>query len=375
MGNNHNGYRGCLLGMGIGDAMGYAVDLASWEEIRDDYGPEGLRGYDLVNGYADISSHTQLAMFAANGLLMGMTRGQSRGKMAPFVRYAGLAMEEWARGQHQRREPERCGCWVSRVPELRRRRCMDTRMLDTLTRGELGTPEEAKNRFQTPGSLASAACAGLFFHPDRMAAHEVGTLGLELVALTHGDPMSFLSGGVLAFIIAGILQEPQAPLRDHCLQAADAVAAQFSRDYPQAEALRGQIHWAVMLAQNGNRPAQETMEHLKCESCGEVLAGAVFACLRGRDFDECMILAVNHSGKSGAVGAVAGAIAGAYLGESGLPAFYLESLEERQVLTEMADDLAQGCPQGGRGILFDDTWDQKYVQGRRVEQSGWAEEE
>ena len=44
-------YRGCLLGMAVGDAMGYTVDHRSWSEIQEDYGPNGLLGYDLVNGY------------------------------------------------------------------------------------------------------------------------------------------------------------------------------------------------------------------------------------------------------------------------------------------------------------------------------------
>ena len=30
-------YRGCLLGLAVGDAMGYTVDNRSWQEIREDY--------------------------------------------------------------------------------------------------------------------------------------------------------------------------------------------------------------------------------------------------------------------------------------------------------------------------------------------------
>ena len=48
MDNRESAYRGCLLGLAVGDAMGYAVDRLSWEEICRDYGPEGIRGYDLV---------------------------------------------------------------------------------------------------------------------------------------------------------------------------------------------------------------------------------------------------------------------------------------------------------------------------------------
>ena len=42
-----NYYRGCLLGLAIGDAMGYTVEDKSWDEIQTEYGPEGLLGFDL----------------------------------------------------------------------------------------------------------------------------------------------------------------------------------------------------------------------------------------------------------------------------------------------------------------------------------------
>ena len=55
MASRQSAYRGCMLGMAVGDAMGYTVDNRSWQEIREDYGPNGLLGYDLVNGYADVT--------------------------------------------------------------------------------------------------------------------------------------------------------------------------------------------------------------------------------------------------------------------------------------------------------------------------------
>ena len=65
-------YRGCLLGLAIGDAMGYPVDTKTWQQIQEEYGPYGLMGYDLRNGYAEVSSHTQVAAFSCNGLLLGI---------------------------------------------------------------------------------------------------------------------------------------------------------------------------------------------------------------------------------------------------------------------------------------------------------------
>ena len=57
-------FRGTMLGLAVGDAMGYTIDTKSWAEIQEDYGPYGLMGYDLRNGYAEVSSHTQVAAFS-----------------------------------------------------------------------------------------------------------------------------------------------------------------------------------------------------------------------------------------------------------------------------------------------------------------------
>ncbi|HIT34349.1 MAG TPA: ADP-ribosylglycohydrolase family protein [Candidatus Faecousia intestinigallinarum] len=366
--------RGCLLGLAVGDAMGYPVDGKTLEEIHRDYGPGGLMGYDLVNGYADVTSYTQLAAYTANGLLIASTRGQLRGKMAPFVRYVAKAQQEWSKIQHIRRLPESTLCWISHVEQLRRRMCMDTRMLDTLRKDALGTVEEPANAYTTPAALTASVCVGLFFHPERMAVPEVGRLGAEVVALTHGDPGAFLSGAWLAYVTAGVVQEGALPLREQFLQAAEAVAAQFGRHYPQAYKLREQIGRGVLLAKNGLLTPERAMEELHCETSPQVLAGAVYACLTGEeDFDRSMIVAVNHSGRSSAVGAVTGAILGAKLGEEALPEFYLECLEPAEELRTLAEDLAQGCPMDLRSRLFDDDWDHKYIQGEPVEPGAWVE--
>lgn len=368
-------YRGCLLGLAVGDAMGYAVDVKNLEEIHRDYGPNGLLGYDLVNGYADVTSHTQLAAFVANGLLIGATRGQLRGQMGPFIQYVALAEREWSWIQHARKLPERPGCWISQVPELRRRHCMDTRMLDTLSKQTLGTPEEPINHFTTCGAITTAIPVGLFFHPDRMKVRELGHLGAETVALTHGDPLAFLTGAVLSFIIAGIVHDEQTSLSGHFLQAANAVAGQFGREYPDAVALQSALHHIIDLAEKGETAPNQVMEQLRCDTCEQILCGAVYAALScGEDFDTAMITAVNHSGRSAAVAALTGAILGARLGEEALPEFYLESLEPVEALRTLAGDMAQGCPLTRSTKLFDDDWDRKYIQGELVEREGWYED-
>jgi ADP-ribosylglycohydrolase len=368
--SKRSAYRGCLLGLSVGDAMGYTVDTKSWAEIREDYGPNGLLGYDLVNGYAEVSSHTQIAAFTCNGLLLGMTRGQVYGKMAPYVMYAGLAQQEWAIGQRRYDQPTRNHCWVFRIPELRRRHCTDTRMVETLNRGmngvrgKLGTMEAPINHRDTPASISAAVAAGLFADPNRMSQMEIDRLGAECVALTHGDPLAFLPGAVVAHLICRCLRDHTTPLRALVEEALAALDDQFGREYRQTAQVITCVKNALKLVDDFSVFPVDAMEKLKCDTGADILAGAIYAALiYERDFDSAMIVAANHSGRSAAVGTVAGAILGARCGEEALPDFYMEGLEIATTLMELADDLIQGCPMTRGNKLFDGDWDRKYLHG------------
>lgn len=362
---------GCLMGMAVGDAMGAAVEKKSYEEICETYGPAGLLGYDTVNGLAEITSYTQVAAFALNGLLLGITRGQTHDAMS----YVTMALKEWASVQHFPKDPHRRNCWLRGIAAFRRRKCMDPRTLDALTRDVLGTPKRPSNQADGPGTLPVAVAMGLYFHPERLQFHQIGVLGAQTVALTHGEQSAFLSGSVLAYVIAAILNDPEGQLEAHFRLAAQVVADQFGKDFPQALRLQKLLEEVIDKAKDPTRKHVEMMEAIGCNSAERVLAGAMYAVLAGRgDFDASAIIAVNHSGKSAAVGAVTGAILGAKLGREALPEFYLECLEAAPVLQELATDLHNCNIKPGAKRLYDMEWDRKYTHGLPVEKDGWSEE-
>lgn len=364
-------YRGCLLGMAAGDAMGLPVDSLSWKDIREDYGPYGLQGYDLRNGYADVTSYTQLAAFTANGLLFGVTMGQLTGQMAPFINYIAVAHCEWAAYQRAWGRPDRNRCWLSREKSICGRFCMDTRMVENLNRRQLGTLETPKNNYSGPYSLTSAIGVGLFYNKDRMDQQELDRLGAEAVAMTQGSPTAFLSGAVLAHVISGLLRAPKASVKKVVQEAVKAMEEQFGHQYSQTFDIAKLIRHAMIYAESPNVIPVEAMEKLVCEDAAQVLAGAVYACLVSQgDFDRAMIISVNHSGRSAAVGAITGAILGLRLGERALmeeklKAFYMDPLEPQEVLRELADDLFYGCPMVQGNKLFDHEWSDKYRSGGR----------
>ena len=357
MEKNTSAYIGCFLGLAVGDAMGYTVDDMTWEQICENYGPNGLLGYDLQNDFAEVTSYTQMAAFVANGLLLGVTRG----RRDEYLKFIALALKEWYKRQHFPRSPDKSWFWVAQKPELRRRHCRDAWMMDALRFENLGTLEKPINNSDDPGTIAAAAAVALFYDPRRMEPGQVGELTAKTIAMTHGNPDAFLSGVVLAYALAGILQEPERPLQEQFVQAAEVMEGQFRERFSAAGKIAADIKAAVQMALADGQTHENRMEQLLCHSASECLSGAMYAAIVcPDDFDSAMILAVNHSGRSAAVGAITGAILGAKLGSQALPEFYLESLEPIESLRQLAQDLAVGSPAAG---LFDDDWDHKYTHG------------
>ncbi len=356
-------FRGCLLGLAVGDAMGYTVDSRNLSEICRDYGPNGLLGYDLVNGYADVTSYTQIAAFTANGLLIGLTQQRLKGSMASPVRYIGLALKEWSRSQHYC-TPERNFCWLSAVAEMKRRHCLDNRMLDVLAKGSLGTVEEPASNFSHGGALTEAVPIALLGDDLLLNSEKLDRLGAEAAALTHGDPEAFICAAALTHALSLLLHRPGISAEELLQDTVDAIQLQFGRAYLQTAKLWELLQMAKTLSQSDSIGPMEAMERLSCRSAAEILAGVFYACVTCHgDFDAAMITAVNHSGRSAAVGAITGAVLGAVLGEEAMPEFYLDCLEPTQYLLELADDMFHGCPMDMGSALFDGDWDRKYIYG------------
>ena len=360
MGRKQSQNRGVFLGMAVGDAMGHTIDSRSLEEICTDYGPNGLLGYDLVNGYADITSYTQLAAFTANGLLLGLTRGQAQGRTMASMRYITMAIREWARSQSFGHAGKNY-CWLSQVPEMKRKFCMDNRMLDALNREVLGSLESPQYRSTHPGSLTTVIPIALLGQDMELTQGELDRLAAETVALTHGEPETYLSGAVLTHLLCLLMQTPDAPMGELVRQTMDAVGLQFG----QGGKLWELLQLALTLADSPTISAINAMQTLDCRTAAEVVAGAVYTVSTcNRDFDTAMITAVNHSGRSSAVGAIVGAMLGIILGNEALPDFYLESLEAAPPLTELADDMSIGFSSMVGKSLFDMDWDRKYLSVR-----------
>ena len=99
----------------------------------------------------------------------------------------------------------------------------------------------------------------------------------------------------------------------------------------------------------------------------ETLAIAIYSSLKySSSFEDAIICAVNHDGDSDSTGAVAGNIMGAYLGYDSIPEYYINNLELKDVIIEIANDLSIPVPASEYGES-DKYWLSKYLYCKRNE--------
>ena len=128
-------FRGCLFGGAAGDALGYAVEFDRYGEIVRRFGERGITRYELDgDGVAEISDDTQMSLFTASGILLGMTRGCMRGIMGSLDDYCRKTYVDWLHTQEWRSRSAKVDShsWLMDVPELYSQRAPGTTCLTAL---------------------------------------------------------------------------------------------------------------------------------------------------------------------------------------------------------------------------------------------------
>lgn len=331
-------FTGCLVGGAVGDALGAPVEFMSTQLIQQRFGPAGITEYaPAYGGLGRITDDTQMTLFTAEGLLRTWVRSCVRGGAS----CAGVTANAYLRWLQTQGERSRCRIetgegqtgWLMQQPELHSRRAPGNTCLDALrTMQSMGEP--AHNDSKGCGGVMRVAPVGLMGWRLRRqwSLPQTFELGTELAALTHGHPTGSLTAGVLAALIAllvegvtlrAALQQAKALLQRHpqheeTLRALDKAEALAGSDVPRSKALQ----------QLGQGWVAE-----------EALAMAVYCALVEPDFREAVILAVNHDGDSDSTGSITGNLVGAMQGVQVIPESWLQPLELREVIITLAQDL------------------------------------
>ena len=330
-----NRYRGCLLGGAVGDALGATVEFMDLSAIHRQFGAGGIQ--DFVPAYGRvgaITDDTQMMLFTAEGVLRAQVRGVCRGicYLPGVVHHAYL---RWLRTQEKGtalpEEPILDG-WLITHRELFSPRAPGNTCLAALrAAGGFGTP--AINDRKGCGGVMRVAPVGLYAATVHTDAGETFRWGCETAALTHGHPTGQLPAGVLAVLIRELAG-------GGALGDALVTAKKLLREQPRHEETMVAIEKAERLAAS-TAPAEEGLPQLgEGWIAEEALAIALFCALRAKSLEDGITMAVNITGDSDSTGAIAGNLLGAILGADQIPPRWLDSLELKDVIVEMADDLA-----------------------------------
>ena len=327
-------FRGCLLGGAVGDALGAAVEFIDRETILSRFGTQGITDYAPVyGGLGTITDDTQMTLFTAEGLLRGHVRGRCRG-MASMASVVGYAYLRWLQTQGEicKAYPDKAQSgWLIQQPALHHRRAPGNTCLSALRNMEhIG--RAAHNDSKGCGGVMRVAPVGLFVWRQGESVTKAFSWGTDVAALTHGHPTGSLTGGVLAALIFALLDGATLP-------EALATAKALLRGAAGHEETLHAIELAEKLAAT-DLPAPEAITQLgEGWIAEEALAISIYCALVARDLEHGIVLAVNHDGDSDSTGAIVGNLLGAMHGESAIPARWLEPLELRDVISEVAQDL------------------------------------
>ena len=321
-------FRGCLVGGAVGDALGAAIEFKSHAEIKEEFGPAGLRDYAMAyRRLGAITDDTQMTLFTAEALLRAehLRQRNPGARVAEVAWYAYLRWLETQGDVVQRRGlPDEEG-WLSRLRGLHAVRGPGETCLSSLRKGRMGTPEEPINESKGCGGVMRIAPAG--FPPGQPFR-----TGCELAAITHGHPTGWLSAGYLAQLVHEVAEG--ASLDEGAVRALEVLRRQ-----PRHEETAGAVEKALWLSRAPRGSAAEVESLGEGWVAEEAVAIGLYAALVAENFEHGVLLAVNHSGDSDSTGSVAGSLLGLVLGEQAIPRRWVERLELHDVIEQVADDL------------------------------------
>lgn len=369
--------QGCLIGGAAGDALGYAVEFMSAENIFKCYGKNGIDHYklDMETGKALISDDTQMTLFTAAGILLQETRFRHRGICGDLWNYIETCYREWLHTQevsyHSHLEKVKIGkyenkTWLADVPEMYNRRapgntCISAlnqrRSFENLQHG--GFVDNPINGSKGCGAVMRAAPIGLTSNFDKNYLIENSA---ETGAITHGHPLGYIPAAMLSVIVNLIVfSQEKNNLEKIILQSKELVSDYF-RDTKYIKDFRKIINFAVKLAKN----KENDLKNIEAIGEGwvgeEALAIAIYCSLRHEnDFSAGIIAAANHGGDSDSTAAIAGNILGALHGYSAIDEKWKTNLELHDVILELATDLCHGCPTHEYSRYKDKDWNRKYI--------------
>jgi len=322
-------FQGCLLGLAIGDALGYPTEFLTLAEIRKRYGPLGIQ--DIQGNPALHSDDTQMSLAVCTALIKAGHSG--------LEDLMGVLEQEflgWLRSPENDRSPGNTsikGCQAL----------------------ESGVHWNQSGVIRSKGCGANMRVApiGLYCASD---LPKLRSISRSSALVTHAHPTALVAAEVTALCVAWAAQgispldyrERIRSLRQSSVAAWDSALGDIWKRSGFAGAEDYLIEgWTELLVALDRVPqaVSQSSEDI-CEVCGggwiaeEALACALACVLKSpADYMATVRRAANSSGDSDSIASIAGAISGALLGAKAIPKDWKKRIENRPSLIDLAKQL------------------------------------
>ena len=301
-------YEATIVGLAIGDALGWPTEFLSLSQIHAQFGAQGLSDLVPLPGFAagTYTDDTQMTLAVAEGLLDAAGGGLDEQMTAVAHRFV-----HWAASPDNNRAPG-VTCLTA---------CQRLRELATWR-------ESGVDGSKGCGSAMRSAPVGLLYHRDSDRLIEVAdATGL----ITHRHPTARAGSVATALAVSLALDNTPPPkILEQVIEVGGRFSSEFAKHLarvpaalalPPREALSGTCLGDRFIAE-------------------DVLAAAMYAFLRTpEDYRTTVLCAANSEGDSDSIACIAGAISGAYNGLDAIPARWCAQIENRDGLLSVAGRL------------------------------------
>lgn len=299
-------YLGAIFGLAIGDALGFPVEFMSAQEIRTDYGPDGVTDFLSVGSHppGTYSDDTQMTLALARALLRAGDRD-----LDTLMNTVAKEFVSWAFGPDNDRAPGNT--------------CMSAcrRLRDGADWHHSGVPDS-----KGCGSAMRSAPIGLYYHRD---VQQIVDVGITTSQITHGHACA-LAGSVATAYLTSLALDGVTPneMLTKLVGVTEAINSEFVAEVRQVPDVL-------------SLPPEEAFDVLgEGWIAEEAVAGALYCFWRTpNDYRRTVLTAANAPGDSDSIACIAGAISGAYNGIQAIPPNWETHVENRSTLQDIARSL------------------------------------
>jgi len=305
--------------------LGASIEFMTLQEIRQEYGSDGLKDYEGRVG--KITDDTQMALFTLEGMMRARLSQLSNGTaLNPSIlhnAYLRWLSTQFGSSANYNSKISQSG-WLTKQRLLHTQRAPGYRCISSL--------QVASERGMDLPINNSKGCGGVMrIAPVGLMLDDPFQLACEIAAITHGHATGFLSAGFMAEVVSQLCKGSN-------INEAMRMAIKKLKEYPDYEETFYVVNRALSLAAN-SEASPEIVEQLGGGWIAEeALAIALFCALEAENFRQGILLAVNHGGDSDSTGAIAGNLLGLIHGIEDIPTPWIEYLDARQIIDEMVED-------------------------------------